>query len=576
MGRRAHTTATERTLHDQTNILPWGKLIVVFITLSITLLITFIDQNGISVMLPTVAADLDARDTISWAGTASLIANTTFQMLYGRLSDIFGRKAVYLGAVAILVLADLLCGLVRSAPAFYALRGLAGVGGGGITNLSMIIVSDVVTLEQRGRYQGIIGATVGLGNVAGPFLAAAFIEAAGTWRAFFYLLAPLGLIAGVISFFLLPSQPPKGGMCENLAKIDYMGSFTSSAAVMLLLIPISGGGSYFQWNSPMVISMLAIGSCSLIAFIFVEWKLAKLPMMPCRTNDTLTSVAVSIFNKQAVVAMLVQSFLLGSVYQSYLYYLPMYLQNARGFSPIMSAAIAVALVGMQTLASVLSGQYISFKKRYGEVIWLGFGLWTLGAGMALLYSRTSSPGVIVIPLLVIGFGVGCVFQPILVALQAHSLKAHRAVIISNRNFFRCAGGACGLAVSAAVLQATLRAKLPSQYAHLAKDTYSLPEDLPSEAMASVLGAYMAASRAVFIMQVPLIGVCFLGCALIKDRGLEPPEDEDEKTAVDDANGTSEKISSVGSGNLLKDSDNNEAGYDRPRRTGRCEKEKASA
>ena len=88
-------------------------------------------------------------------------------------------------------------------------------------------------------------------------------------------------------------------------------------------------------------------------------------------------MAVSIFNNQAVVAMLVQSFLLGSVYQSYLYYLPMYLQNARGFSPIMSAAIAVALVGMQTLASVLSGQYISFKKRYGEVIWLGFGLWTL-------------------------------------------------------------------------------------------------------------------------------------------------------------------------------------------------------
>lgn len=236
-------TATERTLHDQTNILPRGKLIIVFSTLSLTLLITFIDQNGISVALPTVAADLDARDTISWAGTASLVANTTFQMLYGRLSDIFGRKAVYLAAVTLLVIADLACGLVHSAPAFYALRGLAGVGGGGITNLSMIIVADVVTLEQRGRYQGIIGATVGLGNVIGPFLAAIFIEKTGTWRTFFYLLAPLGAVAGIVSFLFLPSRPPSGSVGVNLRKIDYMGSMTSSVAVILLLIPISGGQS---------------------------------------------------------------------------------------------------------------------------------------------------------------------------------------------------------------------------------------------------------------------------------------------------------------------------------------------
>lgn len=236
-------TTTERALHDQTNILPRGKLIIVFITLSLTLLITFIDQNGISVALPTVAADLVARDTISWAGTASLIANTTFQMLYGRLSDIFGRKAVYLAAVTLLVIADLACGLVPNAPAFYALRGLAGIGGGGITNLAMIIVADVVTLEQRGRYQGIIGATVGLGNVLGPILAAILIEKTGTWRTLFYILASLGAAAGLASFFLLPSQSPSGEMGLDMGMIDYMGSFTSSLAVIFLLIPVSGGQS---------------------------------------------------------------------------------------------------------------------------------------------------------------------------------------------------------------------------------------------------------------------------------------------------------------------------------------------
>jgi MFS family permease len=134
-----------------------------------------------------------------------------------------------------------MCGLVDNAAAFYVFRGLAGVGGGGVTNLSMIIVSDIVTLEQRGKYQGIIGAMVGLGNVLGPFLAAAFIEKAGSWRGFFYMLAPLAAISGAISFFLLPSKPPSGRFRDTLGKIDYLGWFASSVAVTFLLIPISGG-----------------------------------------------------------------------------------------------------------------------------------------------------------------------------------------------------------------------------------------------------------------------------------------------------------------------------------------------
>ena len=233
--------AAERALHDQTNILPPYQLLVVFATLAVTLLVTFIDQNGISITLPTIAQDLDATDTISWAGTASLLANTSFQMLYGRLSDIFGRKNIFLTAVALLSIADLLCGLSQSATMFYVFRAVAGIGGGGITNLAMIIVSDVVTLEERGKYQGIIGATVGVGNMAGPFLAAAFVDKAGSWRAFFYFLAPLCAIAGVVSFVFLPDKRPTGSFRESARKIDYAGSFTSSLGVISLLIPISGG-----------------------------------------------------------------------------------------------------------------------------------------------------------------------------------------------------------------------------------------------------------------------------------------------------------------------------------------------
>lgn len=278
--------AAEKTLHDQTNILPRTQLLIVTGCLALTLLITFIDQNGISVALPNIAESLHAQATMSWAGTSSLVANTVFQMLYGRLSDIFGRKTVYLCATGLLCLADLLCGLAQNPAMLYVFRGFAGVAGGGITNLTMIIVSDIVTLEDRGKYQGIIGSVVGLGNVIGPFIAAAFIERS-TWRGFFWLLSPLAIVCGVVAFFLLPSSKPESGFKENAKKIDYAGVFASSVAVIFLLIPISGGGAYFPWDSPMIISFLVIGSCALIAFVLVEWKIAKLPMMPGTYNGCI-------------------------------------------------------------------------------------------------------------------------------------------------------------------------------------------------------------------------------------------------------------------------------------------------
>lgn len=271
--------AAEKSLHDQTNILPRGQLLIVFAGLAVSLLITFVDQNGISVTLPTIAQELHAENTISWAGTSSLIANTMFTVLYGRLSDIFGRKIVYLLALALLCIADLLCGLSQSPAMLYVFRGLSGVAGGGITSLTMIVVSDVVTLEERGKYQGILGAALGMGNVIGPFIAAGFIMHT-TWRGFFWLISPLAACSIVVGYFLIPSNVRKDGFKKNVERIDFYGIIASSIGIIFLLIPISGGGSYFEWNSPMVISMFVIGGCSLIAFLFIEWKVATLPMLP--------------------------------------------------------------------------------------------------------------------------------------------------------------------------------------------------------------------------------------------------------------------------------------------------------
>jgi hypothetical protein len=147
-----------------------------------------------------------------------------------------------------------------------------------------------------------------------------------------------------------------------------------------------------------------------------------------------------------------------------------------------------------------------------------------GAGLTIMYGRETQVGVIIVPLLVIGFGAGCIFQPTLIAMQAYSTKSRRAVIISNRNFYRCSGGACGLAISAAVLQASLRSALPAEFAYLADSTYSVPDFGGAPVPDAVLDAYMTASHSVFILQVPLMGMCLLGMLMVRDRGLGPIDD----------------------------------------------------
>lgn len=147
----------------------------------------------------------------------------------------------------------------------------------------------------------------------------------------------------------------------------------------------------------------------------------------------------------------------------------------------------------------------------------------------LLFDRHTHPAVIAVCVAISGIGIGFTFQPTLVALQAHCTKSQRAVSISNRNFFRCMGGACGLAISAAILQATLRSHLPSKFAYLTHSSYSLPSrsNLTDGEWAQVLLAYAKASHAVFILQVPLIGACFLACVFLRDRGLERPKEPEE-------------------------------------------------
>ncbi|KAK5128730.1 hypothetical protein LTR85_000063 [Meristemomyces frigidus] len=323
-------------------------------------------------------------------------------------------------------------------------------------------------------------------------MAAGFTEHA-SWRGTFWLISPVALIIALALYFALPAQTiPKAGFFATVKNIDWVGIMLSVSSTLLLLIPVSGIGSQFAAASPMIISMLTLGGICAVLFMFNEWRWAKLPMIPLR-----------LFKNIALAAMIVQNFLIGIVFYSMLYFLPIYFQAVKRHSLIASAALVLPVVVAQSIASILSGQYISRLKRYGEVLWVGYICWTIGAGLSCMLSINTSPVAIAFILAVEGFGVGLTFQPTLVAAQAHSPKQDRAVVISVRNWIRAYGGAVGLAVASVLFSNIVKSRLPSTLPVSAVQSidsaiFSSPrlDGLSDADKDAILRAYMDAFRSV--------------------------------------------------------------------------------
>ncbi|CAD0094062.1 unnamed protein product [Aureobasidium vineae] len=526
------TKDLEAAIHDQTNLVPLRERLTIFFTLAFCMFLCYVDQNGITVLLPSIARDLNAANTIAWAGTSALIANTVFQVLYGRLSDLFGRKKIFIGCVLLLGASDLVCGLTPNKEVLYVFRGISGIANGGIVALVNMIMSDVVTLRQRGKYQGIIGSFIGFGNAAGPLIAAAFTQHS-TWRGLFYLNAPLCVVAACLAAYTLPQSMPKVNFRETIAKIDWVGLFFSTTAIILILIAISDGGHGTPWNSAETISMLVVGGVCAIAFVIVEWKFAKLPMMP-----------LEMWKNPSVACMLVQSFLLGMNYYSLIYYLPLYYQNVGGYDVMRSAVLILPLVLVQATFSALGGQYMSFFGHYIEVIFAGFVVWTLGSGLLVSLDANSPVGHICGFIIMVGFGCGCTFQTTNTAMQAHCPKSQRSVVISNRMLLRQLGGAVGLAVCSAISGNVLQSSLPAHLQYIADSTFAVP-DLNTVSAAdrtSISTAYANASRTVFIFCVAVIGIALLLTFFVTDKGLVREEDVAEEKVCEAEVGHSDQDS----------------------------------
>jgi MFS family permease len=231
------TTNNANSIDDQTSRLPFGRLMLVYACLATAYFTSTLDINAVATTLPVIGSSLNAGTSITWAGTAYLMGQAACQPLYGRFSDVFGRKPVLMMCLLFIVLGGILCGFAQTPTWLYVCRALSGVGGGGVSSVVQIVVSDLVSMRDRGKYQGLLSISIGLGSCTGPFIAAEMLRRGGkAWRWIFWVSPILASTCLVFMWVLLPLKPVTGSWREKLRKIDWFGLVVILTAMVFLLV----------------------------------------------------------------------------------------------------------------------------------------------------------------------------------------------------------------------------------------------------------------------------------------------------------------------------------------------------
>ncbi|GES63338.1 efflux pump antibiotic resistance protein [Aspergillus terreus] len=515
----------------QSHVLPRKQLLVIFPALALIHFTSFLDQTALSTSLPAIAAALNTGSSISWVSASFLTTSTSIQLVNGRLSDIFGRKTCLLGALVIMALGNFLSGFSQTPAQLYATRAFSGLGAGAINALVQISISDITTLEQRGYYFGVLGIAVALGNGLGPVVGGVLTEYT-SWRWAFWFVCPLAAVAATFFGTVFPTSEIADNVWTKLRKIDWFGVCTSMLAIVLILIPISQGGSAIPWNSPVVITMLALGVTLFVVFLIGEWRWVKLPLLPMRLFQYNYSTNI----------LLGANIVIGWVFWGNLLYIPLFFQNVRACHPAVAGSLILPMVIAHGVTSGLTGIIMSWTCHYKKVISMGVGMWTVAAATKSFYTQNTPLWVVGVGGVFEGIGVGCSLQPVMVGLLAGSDKSDRAVVTGLRNFIRDMGGSVGVTVSGAILNNALQNALRGRFSpelilKITSSAFSLSDfNLTDEDKKLISDAYMRGLRDVFTVFAGLLSLYFILTLCVRDYGLarkaETPPDETEERIVE--------------------------------------------
>ncbi|KAG0293874.1 hypothetical protein BGZ96_002191 [Linnemannia gamsii] len=491
--------------HEDFVPLPFKQLMLVFTGLMLGVFLASLDQTIVSVCSAKIAGEFKALDEIPWIGTSYLLTSTTFQPLYGKGSDIFGRKITFLFAISVFLIGSALCGASQSMIMMIIARAIAGIGAGGIMSLVMIILTDLVSLRDRGKYQGIIGAVFGISSVLGPLLGGVFTDHA-SWRWAFFINLPIGAITLLAVVKLLHLPRAKGSLREKLARIDFLGVAALVIGLVLILLPLNWGGNKKEWSDPLIVGLLCAGIAVIIIFCYIEAKVAVEPILPFR-----------MFKNQTNSAVFATSLFVGMGFFGIMFFMPLYFQIVRQESATASGLEMLPLIVGLLVASISSGFMVSKWGQYRPFIWVGLALSTVGTGLLVLLKEDSSRGMIIGFLFINGCGLGFSMQTIMLAIQSSVATADIAVATANATFFRTVGSVFGVAISGTVFNNAVKTNLKPlillnpKIAIVLENSYAVSE-FDAETKTMILHAFMIALNKAFTVCIPFMGMAFL-CSL---------------------------------------------------------------
>jgi EmrB/QacA subfamily drug resistance transporter len=465
------------------------QILVIMSGLMLGMLLAALDQTIVSTALTTISRDFNRPDLYSWVVTSYLLTSTVTTPLYGKFSDLFGRKRIFQFAIVVFLIGSILSGLSQSMYQLIAFRAVQGLGAGGLMSLALSIVGDVIPPRDRGRYQGYFGAVFGAASVLGPLIGGFLVDQA-SWRWVFYVNVPIGLVALVVINRVLKLDHVK-----RHAKIDYAGAMLLVGGVSLLLVGISDVGDAGKVTGT-ALAFLAAGAILTIGFVGWEFKATE-PILPMRLfrND--------VFRVTSALSLITGAVMFGAII-----FLPQYMQTARGVSPTLSGIRLLPLLAGLLLTSIGSGQLISRGSGYKKYVVTGTALLVLGTALLTQIHVTTSFWAISGIIFVVGFGLGLFMQTTVLATQNSVEMSDMGVATSAVTFFRTLGGAIGASVLGAVLIAQERGSAASNIAAhgaVRGPLYAFTAGMDRAYLWAIPAAVIAFVIALFLREVKLRG-----------------------------------------------------------------------
>ena len=491
--------------------------------------VTILSSTVVSAALPRIITDLHGGQTsFTWVVTSTLLALTVSTPIWGKLADLVDRKLLVQVALSIYVVGSIFAGLSQSTGMLIAFRVLQGLGAGGMTALTQVVLSDLVSPRERGRYMGYLGAVMGVGMVAGPLLGGLITDGLG-WRWCFYVGVPFA-VAALITLQKTLHLPRR----RRAAKIDWPGVVLISGGVSTLLIWVSFAGHQFPWGSWETAVMVVGGFALLTAAVWVERR-AEEPLIP-----------LNLFQQRTVVLAVIASVAVGVAMFGTSVFLSQYMQIARGKSPTESGLLTIPMVVGLMVASTVVGRIISRTGHYKKWMLLGAVLLTAGLGLMGMLDEKTSLVELAAFMLLVGMGMGMVMQNLVLVVQNSVPFSEMGAGSALIAFFRSLGGAAGVSALGAILASRATATIADGLARLGvtsgqlgSGSETLPDvhTLPGPIRAVVEHGYGTGIAEIFLLGAPLGLVALVAIALIKEvplgtvSGVEAARAEEARARV---------------------------------------------